>query len=211
MQNDWSMVPQTTVPRPSEYIRDEDLPTEMDWRNHKGENWLSWHKNQHIPIYCGSCWAQGTTSSLADRFNILRGNKFPQVDLSVQMVINAEAGGNCNGGMPMSVYLYAYYHGIADQSCEQYTAHNVDDYEEIESPINQCRDCIPPAPKPDESGIENCFPIPEANWTHYYASDYRPLGGVQDMKKELVAEGPISCGVQATDEFAQYHGGIYEE
>ena len=111
------------------------------------------------------------------------------------MVINAEAGGNCNGGMPNRVYLFAYYHGIADQSCEQYIAHNVDKYEDIESPINMCRDCIPPAPKPDESGIENCFAIPEANWTHYYVSDYRPLGSVTDMKKELVAEGPISCGI----------------
>jgi len=51
-----------------EALKNTAMPEGLDWRNHNGVNYASWNKNQHIPHYCGSCWAQGPTSSLADRF-----------------------------------------------------------------------------------------------------------------------------------------------
>lgn len=64
-----------------------DLPTDWDWgayydpEKKRVVNLLSWSKNQHIPEYCGSCWAQGATSSLADRFNIMnyRNGNFDEI------------------------------------------------------------------------------------------------------------------------------------
>merc|ERR1712167_230741 len=77
----------------------EEVPKAWDWGNVNGVNYLSWNKNQHIPVYCGSCWAQGTTSSIADRFNIMLNNTSPTpVALNAQAIVNCQAGGSCEGG-----------------------------------------------------------------------------------------------------------------
>jgi cathepsin X len=184
----------------------KSLPEGIDWRNVNGTNYLSWNKNQHIPVYCGSCWAQGSTSSLADRFNILLGDKNPTpVGLNAQAIINCQAGGTCNGGDPSGVYDYAYEHGIPDSSCEQYVAANLNSCD----PINICRDCTWPPPAANETGISGCWAI--ENYKRYYVSDYYGFSGADKMKAEIVKNGPISCGIQATDKFETYTGGIYSE
>ena len=182
------------------------LPKNWDWRNVNGTNYVSWNKNQHIPQYCGSCWAQGSTSALADRFNILLGDKNPTpIALNAQVMINCQAGGSCDGGDPSGVYDYAYHTGVPDSSCEQYVAKNL---EGECQPIDICRDCTWPPPAANESGIEGCKAV---DYKKYYVSNYYGLSGADKMKAEIYKNGPISCGMDVTDNFEKYAGGIYSE
>ena len=72
-------------PLPHTYLSGEALPKEYDIRNLDGVSYASIDRNQHIPQYCGSCWAQGSTSALSDRLALMTGNRFPEVDLAPQV------------------------------------------------------------------------------------------------------------------------------
>lgn len=94
---------------------------EVFWGDHFGENFLSWTKQQHIPQYCGSCWAQGPTSAIADRMNITArraGHTRQNWTLSPQVVMNCNAGGSCHGGNPADVFEFAHKHGLMHDSCQ---------------------------------------------------------------------------------------------
>jgi len=191
-----------------ETLRNDDLPADFDWRNKDGKNYLSWSVNQHIPQYCGSCWAQATTSAIADRFNIMEEllSTTPHA-LSPQVLINCRAGGSCNGGNPAGVYRYAHKTGIPHQSCQVYTAKNLDGWGDCED-MDICKDCVPPSPAAGEYLQENCKAVPHIK---YYVADHYGFKGADKMKAEIFQNGPISCGISVTDDFDNYKGGIYSE
>jgi cathepsin X len=187
---------------------EEKLPKSWDWRNIKGINYATISKNQHIPIYCGSCWAHGTTSSLADRFQILNGPKSLPISISPQVVVNCQpGGGSCQGGNPLDVYEFAYQHGIPDDTCQQYIARNSD--QPLCSAKQVCEDCASPAPKEGEDGRVRCRAI--TNFRSYYVKEYGSVKGAKNMKMEIYKRGPIDCGIESTPTFHAYNGGVYEE
>uniref|UniRef100_K3WI24 cathepsin X n=1 Tax=Globisporangium ultimum (strain ATCC 200006 / CBS 805.95 / DAOM BR144) TaxID=431595 RepID=K3WI24_GLOUD len=188
-------------PLPHETMDLADLPKTWDWRNVDGTNYVTWDKNQHIPQYCGSCWAQGTTSALSDRISIMRNASWPEIALSPQVLINCNGGGTCQGGNPGFVYEYAHRHGIPDQTCQAYQAKNLKCDQ-----FAVCETCWP-SNTSFTPGV--CEPI--ESFTKYYVSEYGSVSGANRMKAEIYKRGPIGCGVHATEKFEAYSGGIYSE
>eukprot|EP00618_Florenciella_parvula_P036459 CAMPEP_0119488090 /NCGR_PEP_ID=MMETSP1344-20130328/13974_1 /TAXON_ID=236787 /ORGANISM="Florenciella parvula, Strain CCMP2471" /LENGTH=328 /DNA_ID=CAMNT_0007523005 /DNA_START=6 /DNA_END=992 /DNA_ORIENTATION=+ len=189
----------------------KDLPDEFTWCDKNGVNYCTRNRNQHLPQYCGSCWAHGALSALADRIKIARGGIGIDIDLSVQHVLNCGSMyGTCHGGGIASAYTFAQSQtfkgaGVAYESANPYLACSYDSTEGFCpdadfscTDINEARTC-------STFGVD-CAPIkqyPNASVTTYGMI----YDGVEGMQSEIYTNGPIACGVDATP-LLNYTSGI---
>ena len=179
---------------------EEALPGKFFWGDVDGINYLSPIRNQHIPVYCGSCWAHGATSVMTDRWTIEHkaATKFPGPTLlSVQNVIDCGDAGSCFGGWDGLVYAYAEEKGIPSETCNAYRARN-----ENCSQLHECYTCWP-------GSSEGCAPV--KTYERLYATEHGRVSGREMIKAEVFARGPVSCEIDATEGLDAYKEGIYRE
>jgi len=169
-------------------IMSASLPTNFDWRDVNGQNFLPPIRNQGD---CGSCYVMASMNMLSSRVRIATKNE-DKVVLSPQRVLACSFyNQGCDGGYPFLVGKYSYDFELVPESCAPYK----DDPSSF-----QCSDAC------DINSLD----------TIYRVSDYRYVGGFygaateEEMMRELYKNGPIVVSFEPTYEFMHYESGIYK-
>jgi len=178
-------------------------PDDFSWCDKDGVNYCTMSRNQHIPQYCGSCWAHGAVSALGDRVKIARKGKGIDVNLAVQHVLNCGNVGSCHGGGIDSVYQWIHKisektgTGISYESANPYIAcssESTDGFcphvDTTCKPINVARTC---GSFDSEGG--DCSGL--SHYPNVTVSEYGSISGKDAMMKEIFNNGPIACGIDA--------------
>ncbi len=214
---------------PIDYIDPTTLPESFDWGNVGGKSYLTKSLNQHIPQWCGSCWAHASLSSLADRIKIARNATGPDINLSIQYVLNCgtEEAGSCSGGSMMKLFRFLketsgfvpYDTCMPYISCSAESKHGFCPYVDTTcSAFNTCRTCDTWA---DNGGTcREIDLIPNATIAEYgyydLGSDWKAntnnhhniLRVVDATKAEIFARGPVVASINGHG-LSDYVGGVY--
>jgi len=177
------------TPRSHELYGASALPESLDYRT---EGLITTDLNQHIPVYCGSCWAHAAFSSIADRIRIATKGQARDIIPSIQALINCGDAGTCNGGDSNAANAWVYKNGIPDVTCQQYVAKNMEC-----SAVNTCMNC-------DHDGTP-CYAI--TNYPKITVSEYGTAFGDDQIMAEIYARGPVSAYIDANC-IETYSGGI---
>ena len=196
---------------PHETMSDDEVPDELNWCDKDGVNYCTENRNQHIPQYCGSCWAHGSISALGDRIKIARGGKGIDINLSVQHVLNCGGVGSCNGGSTAGPYQWMHSiskktgTGVSYETSQPYLACSSDISTGICgaadftcTPLNVARTCA-------TFGVE-CQGLD--HYPNATVAEYGTVSGQTNVQKEILARGPVACGIDASP-ILNYTSGIF--
>jgi len=202
-----------SLPLPVTYLPLVDLPKRFTWQNVDGVNYLTKMLNQHIPQYCGSCWAHGSTSTFADRVKIARKAKGIDINLSIQFLLNCggEIAGSCHGGSPTGTYEFIKQVGYYPfETCLVYEACSAESFEGkckagdyTCNSYNTCRTCSTFTELGGFCSQIDYFP-------NVTVAEYGTVSGEHAMMAEIYARGPIACLIDGKP-IDFYTGGIFED
>ncbi|XP_075402545.1 dipeptidyl peptidase 1 isoform X1 [Tenrec ecaudatus] len=159
------------------------LPLSWDWRNVRGNNFVSPVRNQ---ASCGSCYSFASMGMLEARIRIATNNSQTPIFSPQEVVSCSQYAQGCEGGFPYLIAgKYAQDFGVVEEGCFPYRA--------TDSPCKVKADC---------------FRYYSSDY--YYVGGF--YGGCNEalMKHELVSHGPMAVSFEVYDDFLHYRKGIYQ-
>jgi len=161
------------------YAQWTTLPSAFSWGNYQGYNWLSTPKNQGL---CGSCWAFSMAGSYEARKRIVENQPALAIDLSEQHMVSCWAG-DCAGGGTTAHFNKLRDEGVPDEACFPYVA----------SAVACSLGCSDWATRVYKA----------ASWTYLYQA------GVEEIKREIMVNGPVHALMDVYEDLYTYSTGIY--
>ena len=135
---------------------------------------------------CGSCWAFAASEALSDRFCIASNNAIDVV-LSPQDLVQCDAWDRgCNGGILSWAWDYIVRSGVVAEECAPYTSGN---------------GVVPSCPAKCANG--------DAKKKYGCNGPYSQSSGIEAIKSEVFARGPVETGFTVYEDFMNYQTGIY--
>jgi cathepsin X len=195
-------------PLPHEYLDEGRLPRSFFWGSVNGKSYLTHSLNQHVPQYCGSCWAHSSMSSLADRIKIARdGTGGVDVNLSIQYLLNCGSdAGSCHGGSAARAYKFIHDNGFVPYdtcqpyiACSQDSKHGFCPHASTKCTAeNTCLTC-------SHLGCSAVRHFPNATVAEF--GSYSLDDGLFAIMAEIFLRGPVKASVNAGP-LKKYVGGI---
>jgi C1A family cysteine protease len=167
------------------------LPAAFDWRNYNGHSYIGPIKNQGD---CGSCYAFGAAAAAEGTYNFAAGlYDGACADFSEAFIAW------CLGNLPQYT---DYFHGCDGSD---------DSYVELQA-LADVGICYESAFPYSEADPQSCPPAaqtaPRVKFQSWHMIPGLDIGAI---KTAIMTYGVVDTGVQTTDEFDAYTGGVYED
>ncbi|XP_072379739.1 cathepsin B-like [Diabrotica undecimpunctata] len=163
---------------------------------------------------CGSCWAVAAASAMSDRRCIASNGKL-KIPVSAEDLMSccSSCGNGCHGGDPQRAWEYWQETGIStgglygsNQGCRPYSLMPCD-HLAYDSRV-PCSSLHYATPK-----CKHTCDNPELNYTSeltFAEGSVNLFNSVEDIKKEILMNGPVEAGFTVYKDFPCYKTGVYQ-
>jgi cathepsin C len=163
----------------------DSLPTDFDWRNKDGQNFLGAPVNQGS---CGSCYVISTVNMMSARKRILEGDPHGE-GFSYQFpLFCGEYNQGCDGGYPELVAKWSHDVTLLPESCGTYDLGD-----------QSCKVTC-------DVGSADQYRVAD----YGYVGGYYGGSTEANMMQEVHENGPIAIAIEPNDDFMYYEQGVYE-
>jgi len=177
-----------------------DVPTSFDSRTNWPNCWTM--KQIRDQSACGSCWAFGAVEAMSDRYCVF---KKQNISISAEDMNSCctSCGYGCGGGYPSAAWQYWVGEGVVTEKCYPYSLPGCDHH------LPNSKHPCPSQEYPTPSCTQQC--VDSENWSsakQFGATAYS-ISGEQDIKQEIMQNGPVETQFTVYADFLSYKSGVY--